>query len=131
MTGAGISCIIQFVKLIFRLLLLWMISALALYLAGRFIPGFNAPLSFVELLAPAALLAGMNLILKPMLKFALFPLVLLTFGLISIVLNGFIIYLLDYFSKKVTIDGWVPLILGTILISSVNGICQHLLLHKS
>ena len=67
-----------------------------------------------------------NTYLRPLVKMILSPLVFLTLGLFTLVINGGMLYLLDILSEGVTINGNEPLIYGTLLITGVN-----LLLHFS
>ncbi len=118
-------------KIIFRLIVVWASAMLALYLAGQFIPGFGVPSTFTALVAPGAVLASLMLVLKPVLKLILLPFVWLTFGLLSFAMNVLFVFVLDKIFDSVTIIGLAPLLLGTLVITITNIICQHLLLPRS
>ncbi|MFA4999232.1 MAG: phage holin family protein [Parcubacteria group bacterium] len=102
-----------------------------IYLAERFIPGFSAPTGIYSLAVIALIFTGLNLVIKPLLKLALKPIAWLTFGLSSLAINMGLLFVLDYLREDVIINGLVPLILGTLLISFVNLICERLILPKS
>ncbi len=112
-------------------ILITLINTLAIYLAQIIIPGFNAPTALYPLIIIALIFTALNFTLKPLLKIALFPVALLTFGLSSFAINIGILFVLDYLREDVIINGFLPLVLGTIFISFINLICQQLLLPKS
>lgn len=107
------------------------INSFALFFAGKVIPGFSVPLDIKELLIAGAVLTALSLLVRPIVKLILLPLVWITFGLADFAISGLMLVVLDNISEKVIISGLVPLILGTLLISITSGICRHLLLPKS
>jgi len=104
-----------------RLLLYILLGILSLYLIAKFIPGivFIGPIK-VFLLA-GMVLGILNYLVKPILLFFLFPINLLTFGLIGLVINiGFMFLVLCYlFGSNFQVSGLLPLILATILTSFI------------
>ncbi len=97
-------------------------NAIAILAAVYFITGFSFTGDFIALLIAAAILTFINLILRPILKLILGPFIVLTLGLFLIVLNAITLYLLDILSNPLTIDGYSPLLLATLLFSIVNGL---------
>jgi putative membrane protein len=114
-----------------RAIITTLINTLALYLAKTAIPGFSVPSGLYPLLVIALILTGLNMVIKPLLKLLLTPIAWLTFGLSSLAVNLGMLLILDYLREDVIINGLVPLVFGTLLISIVNLICQRLLLPKS
>ena len=97
-------------------------NAIAILAAAYFIQGFLFTGDFVALLVAAAILTAINLVLRPILKLLLGPLIILTFGLFTIVINAATLYLLDILSDPLIIEGYIPLLFTTILFSVVNAI---------
>jgi putative membrane protein len=95
-------------------------NSLALYLAAIFIPGFSVVGGLTAFLIAGAILTVINTVVKPVLKLITGPFIALTLGLFSIVVNALLLYLLDLLSPQVTIQGFLPLLLGTLLIGAVN-----------
>ena len=93
---------------------------IALFAASSFIPEFSVANAFLALAGAAAILAALNLLLRPVLKLFFGPLMVLTLGLFSIVVNGLLLYVLDIVSSAVTIQGYVALLLGALIVSFVN-----------
>lgn len=116
---------------IFKLIFLVGINALALYIAGRYIPGFSVPVDLKDLVFVGLILTVLNVILKPILDAFFMPLNWLTLGFASFVVSGLMVAILDNLSEKVTINGSSALLLGTIVIGLTNAICSHLLFQKS
>lgn len=101
-------------------------NLLALILAGTLIPGFIISGNLTNLAIAAAIFMLLNTYLKPLVKMILSPLIILTLGLFTLVINAGMLSLLDILSENVTINGNEPLIYGTLLITGVN-----ILLHFS
>ena len=95
-------------------------NGLGLYIASRYVPGFNIPIDLRSLLIAALVLTAINLFLRPLLKIVLSPLIIITLGLGIIFVNLATLYLLDYFLVSVTISGLVPLVLATLVLGAIN-----------
>ncbi|MBZ1348628.1 MAG: phage holin family protein [Candidatus Liptonbacteria bacterium] len=106
------------------------INALAIYAADYFIAGFQIEENLREIIIAAATLSFINFTFRPLLKLIFSPLIIITLGLFSLIINAFTLYLLDYFLKTVTIIGLDSLILATLLIGIINFLCQRLLLRR-
>lgn len=107
-------------KLIARIILQIFSNGIAIFLAARFIAGFFFYGGLRELLIAAAVLTLINIFIRPLLKLFFGPVILLTFGLFLFVLNAFLLYLLDFFLTTLTIEGYLALFYGSLLIGLVN-----------
>lgn len=87
-----------------------------------FLVGFVFDGDFIDLLVAAAIFTAIHTFVKPVLKLLFGPLILLTFGLFIFVLNAVALYLLDIFSTALTIQGYLPLVIATIVIGIINSI---------
>ncbi len=95
-------------------------NAIALYVAFYLVPGFVVSGSWEQYLIAGLVLALLNLIVRPILKLISFPLILLTLGLFTFVINALILWMLDYLVSFVSIQSLLALIGATIIISIVN-----------
>ncbi len=102
------------------------ILAFSIFLAERILPGVEAKNKgwYVYVLM-AFVLAILNLILKPLLKFISCPLLILTLGLFSLIINAIIFYLTSYISNKIFgieffIRSFLDCILAALLVSIFN-----------
>ena len=95
-------------------------NLIALIMAGYFIPGFWISTNLVNLSIAAVIFTLLNIYLRPLVKMFLSPLVFLTLGLFTLVINAGMLKLLDILSENVTIGTTESLIYGTLLITGVN-----------
>jgi len=95
-------------------------NGIGLYFAARYVPGFNVPIDLQGLLTASLALTAINLFIRPLIKLVLSPLILITLGLASILVNLATLYLLDYLLETVTISGLTPLILATLVLGAIN-----------
>lgn len=86
------------------------------------------PESIWALIVAGVVLSLINLAVRPFLRLIFSPLILLTMGLALIAVNMLVLYLLDYLLTSITIDGLLPLLLGTLIISAVNVVLRFILL---
>ena len=112
--------IIKIMKFITHFIFSIFSNFLALLLAGNLIPEFVISENYVNLLIAAVVFSLINTYLRPLVKMVLSPLVFLTLGLFTLVINAGMLYLLDILSENVTIGIPEPLIYGTLLITGVN-----------
>lgn len=96
-------------------------NAVALYIAGQLVPGFSVVNGDFTVLVTAGFVFGMiNSFVKPVLKLLALPVIVLSLGLFTILINVAMLYLLDYFVAAVRIDSFIAAFLATIVISLVN-----------
>lgn len=107
-------------KLISRLIFLFASNLIAILLANYFIDNFSISTNPSDIFFVVGLLTLLNVFIRPALKFLLTPLIVITLGLFTFVINGALIYLVDILSENITINGLVPLVYATLLISAVN-----------
>lgn len=87
-----------------RLIVQFLVTCLALWLAARIVPGVS--FSDSGSLALAAILLGIaNVIVRPILTVVTFPLTILTFGLFLLVVNAAVIGLVAYLLGGFTVVG--------------------------
>ncbi len=99
-----------------RLLLHWILSALALLIVSRLVPGF-----VVRGLAPAliaALVIGLlNATVGLVLKIITFPISILTLGLFLLVINGLMILVASSIVPGFNVYGMVPAFWGAVVLA--------------
>ena len=95
-------------------------NALAILIAAQFIPGVVYNYEPLTLIKIALILALANAFIKPILKLLFGPLILLTLGLFTIVINIFMVWLTAYFAPELSIAGIAAYFWTTIIISFFN-----------
>jgi len=107
-------------KLIGRFIFRIFSNAVALFAASKLIAGFIFTGTFWELILAAVILTLINSIIRPILKLVFGPVIVLTLGLFLFVINALTLFILDIVSAPLTIQGYLPLLLASILVSVVN-----------
>lgn len=100
-------------------------NALGLYAAVWIVPGFAVNGGWREFLVAALVLATLNLLVKPALRIVSLPLIVLTLGLFTIVINAAILWAVASIFSFITISGFTALIFATLVISAVNILSSH------
>ena len=95
-------------------------NAVALYIAGQLVPGFIVPNDFTVLVTAGFVFGLINFFVKPVLKLVSLPVIVLSLGLFTILINVAMLYLLDSFMAAVRIESFAAAFLATIVISLVN-----------
>src|SRR5579872_4583470 len=106
-----------------KILLHWIIGALAVLVAAYLVPGITVS-SFVTALIVAALLAVLNILLKPILVILTLPINILTLGLFTFVINGLLLWLVGSFVKGFEVSGFIAAFLGALVISIVKALAD-------
>ncbi len=109
-----------------RLLLRWALGGLAFWLVAHFMPGI-AIASWVTALVLALLWGLLGFTIKPILVLLTLPITLITFGLFTLVINGFLLWLLGGIIKGFEVDTFFHAFLGAILLSLLIGVINWVL----
>ena len=105
------------VKLLIRLL----INAVALWVAATVVDGVTLTESVLGILIVALIFGLVNAVLKPIAKLLSLPLILLTLGLFTIIINTLLLYLVDLLvGDALEVSGFLNAILASIIISLVS-----------
>lgn len=108
-----------------RFIIRWAINAIAMYAAVSLVSGIHLqsenPLSIIWL----ALIFGLlNAFLRPLLKLLTCPLIVLTLGLFTLLVNTLLFYLAGLIGTSwgvgFTVDGFVSAFLGALIVSIVS-----------
>ena len=76
-----------------KFILRWIINAIALYLAILLLPGIDLESGLISILWLALIFGLINTLFRPLLKFLTCPLIILTLGLFTLVINTFLFWL--------------------------------------
>lgn len=110
-----------------RLLLRWLITAVALVVAVMFVPGITieGQNGWFAVLAMAAIFGLVNAFIRPIITLLSCPLVLLTLGLFTLVINALCLWMASWIAVSVfnagfVVDGFWPALFGGIVVSIVS-----------
>ena len=95
-------------------------NALGLYVAAYFLPGVILSGGWQGLAIAAVGLALLHTILRPILKIITAPLVLITFGLFSIIINIAILWVADHYLTQIAFNDLYSLAVTALIITVTN-----------
>jgi putative membrane protein len=114
-----------------KFILRWIINAIALYAAVYIVPGVNLEGNWVSIVWLALIFGLINAFLRPLLAFLTCPLIILTLGLFTLLINTFLFWLTSQvgqaFGIGFTIDGFWSAFLGGLVVTGVSVIMSLIL----
>jgi putative membrane protein len=102
-----------------RLLLNWLVSALALWLVAQIVPGFLIS-GFGSALIAVVVIGLVNATLGILLKLVTLPLTIVTLGIFWWVINGLMLWVASSFVPGFVITSFSSAFLGAIVLALVN-----------
>lgn len=109
-----------------KFILRWAINAIALYLAILLLPGIDLRSGLVSIIWLALIFGLINALFRPLLQFLTCPLIILTLGLFTLVINTFMFWLTSVigqsFGLALIIDNpvWWNAFLGGLIVTIVS-----------
>jgi putative membrane protein len=107
-----------------RFILRWAINAVAIFLAVSYVPGISLQSGWLSVLWLALILGLVNAFLRPLLKLLTCPLIIVTLGLFTLLINTFLFWLTgqlgQFIGIHMTIAGFWPAFFGGLVISVVS-----------
>ena len=119
-----------------KLLIRWLIAALALFLAAWIVPGIKvAPNAWWVYAVMAVILGLVNALIRPLLKLLSCGLIILTLGLFTLVINALTLWLSAWIAHTFLgigfyVNGFIPALLGSLIVSIVSVIANAFLKDK-
>jgi putative membrane protein len=108
-----------------RLIVNWLLSAVALLIVAYVVPGFYVS-SFLAALVAAAVIGIVNATLGLFLKVITFPLTVITFGIFWIIINALMLKFASIFVRGFEVRTFFAAFIGAILLSLLNMIFHWL-----
>jgi putative membrane protein len=104
-----------------RALLQIVLNGVAVLVAAYLVPGISYSGSLLSLLLVGLVIGLINLIVKPIVTFFAFPLIVVTLGLFYLVINGLMLYLASWvLPHTLHVSGCGAAILGGLVMALVN-----------
>ena len=115
-----------------KFIIRWAINAVALYVAVLIVPGIALRGVWTDVLWLALIFGLLNALLRPLLKFLTCPLIILTLGLFTILINTGMLMLTSRIGQVLgfglSVDGFWPAVFGSLVISIVS-VVMSVILH--
>jgi putative membrane protein len=110
-----------------RLLLVWLINAVALIAVAYIMPSISVS-SFGAALVAALVLGLINAVVRPVLVLLTLPVTILTLGLFILVLNGLLFWMVGSWLQGFHVGGFWAGVFGAIVFSLVSWLLSALVL---
>jgi putative membrane protein len=111
-----------------------LVNAAALWVATRIVPGVTYAGDAVPFLGVAVVFGVINAFLRPVTKILTFPLIIVTLGLFSLVVNGLMLWLTSSLSGSLGLGfhvaGFWPAFWGALVVSIVSTILSMLVVDQ-
>lgn len=101
-------------------------TIIAVLLMVRFVDGFHTDTYYTAGIV-AVVLGLLSITVKPVLSLITLPLNIVTLGLFSLVINAGLILLVAHFAEGFTVDGFIPALLGGVIVAVIGWLSVHLL----
>lgn len=101
------------------LLLKWIAFTFIVMFTAWIVPGIKLD-GFLTAFVAAAVIAIVNISLKPMLNIITLPINVLSLGLFTLVINAVLLMFVAYLVTGFEIDGFIPALLGSIIMSVLS-----------
>ncbi len=104
----------------------WFVTTIGVLVASNVVSGVQAD-NFTALLAASLVLGVLNALLRPVMLILTFPLLIVTLGLFTFVINALLLYFVGALVKTFHVDGFWPAFKGGIVISLVSLVANGLI----
>ena len=101
----------------------WLLSALALWIVAQIIPGIHVS-GFGDALLATIVIAVVNTIIGPILKFLALPLIFLTLGLFLLIINAFLLWLASLITPGFKVRGFLSALAGSLVLTILTAILR-------
>lgn len=97
-----------------------LVNAVALSAAAYYVPGIRIAEGFVDVLWIALVFGVVNAVIKPVLMLLSLPVLFLTLGLFTFVVNAALLLLTARLAAGLEVEGFAAALIGSIVISLVS-----------
>jgi len=104
-----------------RLIITLLVNGAIIFFSAQYLYGVTVE-DYPTAIIAAALLGLVNFFIKPILSILTLPITILTLGLFSLVINGAMILLVDYFLDGLMVTHFLHAIILAIVLGLANGV---------
>ncbi|MGP1716490.1 MAG: phage holin family protein [Methylophilus sp.] len=105
----------------FKLLIVWVLNALALMAVAYLVPGIHVA-NFTAALIAALVIGLVNILIKPLLVLLTLPITLLTLGLFILVINGLLFWAVGNYLDGFSVSSILIGVIGALVYSVISGV---------
>lgn len=117
-----------------NLILRWIVTAAAVWAATYFVPGISYDGNWQTLFVVALIFGLVNAVIRPVVNALACGIIVLTLGLAIFIINALMLLLTSYISREAGygfhVDGFVPALIGSVVISVVSWLLSIFLIDE-
>lgn len=110
-----------------RFLLRWLINGLGLWAAASLLPGINYGEKAGVLIVAALIFSIVNAFIRPLIVVLALPAIVLTLGLFTFIINGFMLYLVTLLYPAFQVASFWQAVFAVVIIWIVNYLLTEVL----
>jgi putative membrane protein len=108
-----------------HILISWVVSALALWIVAKIIPGIEVR-DFGAAMLATVIIALVNATIGTILRILSFPLIFLTLGLFLLVINAALLGLAALFTPGFRVRGFFPALIGSVVLTVLTALMRQI-----
>lgn len=108
-----------------HIIAIWFVSALALWIVAQIIPGIHVS-GFGDAMLATIVIAVVNAVIGPILKFFALPFIFVTLGLFLLVINAFLLWLASLMTPGFRVRGFLSALAGSLVLTILSAILRHM-----
>ncbi|QDC43266.1 phage holin family protein [Methylophilus medardicus] len=112
-----------------RLLVVWVLNALALMAVAYLVPGIHIA-NFTAALLAAVVIGFANVLVKPILVILTLPITLLTLGLFLLVINGLLFWFVGHLLQGFSVNSVLHGVIGALVYSVISWLLSAIVLNE-
>jgi len=113
-----------------KLLMIWILNALALLAVAYLVPDIHVA-GFAAALVAALVIGFVNMLIRPLLVLLTLPITVLTLGLFILVINGLLFYAVGHWLVGFEVKTVLAGIIGALLYSVISWVLSALLIDNN
>lgn len=111
-------------KTLARFIILLLGNVIGFYIASHYVDGLTLQQTLQAYIKVAGVFTIAYILIRPLIKILLTPIIIITLGLGSLIINALLLWGLDSFVQELSISGLYPLVYATLIISVINFACM-------
>ena len=108
-----------------HILVSWLVSALALWIVAKIVPGIEVR-DFGAAMLATVIIGLVNATLGTVLKILSFPLIFLTLGLFLLIINAALLGLAALFTPGFRVRGFLPALIGSVVLTLLTSFLRYI-----
>ncbi len=108
-----------------HILVSWLVSALALWIVAKIVPGIEVR-DFGAAMLATVIIGLVNATLGTVLRILSFPLIFLTLGLFLLIINAALLGLAALFTPGFRVRGFLPALIGSVVLTLLTSFLRYI-----